>query len=88
MRFPRLTPDQRYRAEQLLAEYRARPWNVNASIYALCGAAARGAKHGDPPNYRQRAAFRMHKKRRARLAANALYGDPASESPSGTNVPR
>ena len=81
MRFAKLSVDERARAEELLAAYRVRPKNKDASFRSLCGAAARQAKHGNAPNYRQRAAYRMHKKRRARLTAAVLYGDPLALVP-------
>jgi len=44
---------------------------------ALRAAANRVARHGNPPGYNARLAYRMHKKRRAKQLAIALYGDPS-----------
>lgn len=81
MRFPKLTPEQRERAEKLLTEYRARPKNANVSFFTLCGTAATVAIHGNPPTRAQRLGYRTAKRNRARAAARALYGDPAAECP-------
>ena len=79
---PVLTPDERLRSDELFAEYCARPKHRNRLnrylIGALRAAANRVARHGPPPAYNARLAYRMHKKRRAKLAAIALYGDPCS----------
>jgi hypothetical protein len=83
VRFMRLTPDERDRAERLLADYRARPKNANASFRSLCGAAARGARHGPPPTRNQRLGYRTAKRNRARALARALYGDPTADHPTG-----
>ena len=87
MRFPRLTHEQREKAEKLFAEYRLRPKNAGASIFALYGTAARVAIHGNPPNFRQRLGYRTAKRNRARKAAMLLYGDPAADNPQPGVLP-
>jgi hypothetical protein len=84
MRFMRLTADERALAERLLAEYRARPKNADASFRSLCGAAARAARHGPPPTRNQRLGYRTAKRNRARALARQLYGDPTADVPRPT----
>jgi len=82
MRFAGMPIALRVRAESLLREYLARERHRDVvpgtrAFYHLVGAAASVARHGPPPTRNQRLGYRMHKKRRARLAALALYGDPS-----------
>jgi hypothetical protein len=75
-----LTADERQRSDELFADYCARPQHcfrlTRTLIAALRAAANRVARHGMPPNRNARLAYRMHKKRRARELAIAIYGDP------------
>lgn len=79
-RTTQLTDEQRVKADELLRDYLARPQHrdrMNAPLRAaLTAAAHRVAIYGNPPGYNARAAYRMHKKRRAKLEAARLYGDP------------
>jgi hypothetical protein len=86
MRFSKMSPSERERAESLLADYVARPEHRDATpgtraFYHLVGAAARGARHGDPPTRWQRLGYRTAKRNRARAAAAARYGDPSASVP-------
>ena len=79
MPFDALPYPLRLRAQELLTEWLARPKHVKTlpgtrAYWYLVGSAARYARYGPPPNRNQRLAYRMHKKRRAKLAAIALYG--------------
>ena len=80
LRSRRNTETESLLADTLYYEYCSRPKHRNRLTQslraALRAAANRVARHGPPPNYNQRLAYRMHKKRRAKLAAIALYGDP------------
>ncbi len=50
---------------------------LRASLRAAANSVAR---NGLPPRYNARLAYRMHKKRRAKQLALAIYGDPLAES--------
>jgi len=81
--FDNLTTDLRERANALLAEWLKRPKHAKTlpgsrAYWYLVGSAARYALYGPPPNRNQRLAYRMHKKRRAKLEAIKLYGNPLS----------
>lgn len=76
-----LTREQSIVSDRLFAEYCARPQHRNRLnrylIASLRAAANRYARYGNPPNGYQRLAYRMHKKRRAKQLAIAIYGDPS-----------
>lgn len=67
-------------SDQLFTEFCNRPQHRNrlnrTLIASLRAAANRVARHGNPPNPQARLAYRMHKKRRAKQLAIAIYGDP------------
>jgi hypothetical protein len=77
-----LTLDQALESDRLFAEYCARPQHRDRLTPILLAALRAGAnsvaRHGPPPKYNARLAYRMHKKRRAKLLAIAIYGDPAT----------
>jgi hypothetical protein len=80
-----LTREEYLRADALYAEYCSRPQHRNrltkclkASLRAAANSVAR---HGLPPGYNARLAYRMHKKRRAKQLAIAIYGDPTATQP-------
>lgn len=82
-RAPEYSQEHYRLADTLYYEYCSRPQHrdrltkcLKASLRA---AANRVARHGNPPNYNQRLAYRMHKKRRAKQLAIALYGDPTAK---------
>lgn len=86
--FDRLNPEQKIKAQTLLNEWLKRPKHANTKpgtrmYFHLVGGAATVAINGLPPNYRQRAAYRMWKKKRAKQAVIQLYGDPTKEFPKG-----
>jgi hypothetical protein len=75
-----LTASEYRLADELYADYCSRPQHVNRLTQrlraALRAAANSVARHGLPPNRNARLAYRMHKKRRAKQLAIAIYGDP------------
>jgi hypothetical protein len=79
-----LTPEQAQLSDALFTEYCARPQHANRLtsqlIASLRAAANSVARHGNPPNPQARLAYRMHKKRRAKLLAIAIYGDPNAKT--------
>src|SRR4029077_4806515 len=79
-----LTEPERKRSDELFAQFCNRPEHVNrlnrCLIASLRAAANRVARHGIPPNRNQRLAYRMHKKRRAKQLAIAIYGDPNAKT--------
>src|SRR5258708_2860226 len=80
-----LTREEYTRSDILYAEFCNRPQHRNRLTKclraALRAAANRVARHGNPPGYNARLAYRMHKRRRAKALALAIYGDPMAKSP-------
>lgn len=79
-----LTATEQCRSDELFREYLSRPQHRNRLtkelIASLRAAANSVARHGNPPNPQARLAYRMHKKRRARQLAIAIYGDPNAKT--------
>jgi hypothetical protein len=74
-----LKPDERPYVIALVNRWLARPKHADTKpgsnrFAALIGAAVYKLRYGNPPNPQARLAYRMHKKRRAKLAAIATYG--------------
>src|SRR5215469_543325 len=86
-----MTELERILSDQLFAAYCQKSKHKDRLtqwlLASLRAAANRVARHGPPPNKSQRLAYRMHKKRRAKLAAIALYGDPSADCPTPREVP-
>jgi len=80
-----LSYDEFTRSDQLYAEFCNRPQHRDRLTQrlraALRAAANRVARHGNPPGYNARLAYRMHKRRRAKALALAIYGDPMAKAP-------
>ena len=80
-----MTSSERIESDRLYAEYCSRPQHRDRLGKRLNGclraAANRVAMHGNPPNRQARLAYRMHRKRRERIAMLALYGDPTRDVP-------
>jgi hypothetical protein len=78
-----LTREEYLRSDELYAEYISRPQHRNRltkTLKACLRAAANSvSRHGLPPGYNARLAYRMHKKRRAKQLAIAIYGDPLAK---------
>lgn len=78
-----LNKEEYLRADALYVAFCNRPQHRNRLTQrlraALRAAANRVARHGNPPGYNARLAYRMHKKRRAKQLAIALYGDPKAK---------
>ena len=86
-----LTESQQLVANELFKEYCSRPQHVSRMTRllrsSLLAAARRVAIHGNPPNRQARLAYRMHRKKRERIAMLALYGDPTRDVPQPNSEP-
>jgi len=86
-----LTREESLLSDRIYAEYCDRPqhrYRLTRYLKASLRAAAnRYARYGLPPRYNQRLAYRMHKKRRAKALAIAIYGDPATAKLLARDVP-
>jgi hypothetical protein len=87
----KLTKSEQLIADERFSEYCSRPQHASrmtCQLRAMLRAAANCvARHGNPPNRQARLAYRMHRKRRERLAMLALYGDPARDVPQPNSEP-